>query len=53
MDSYDIFKKLSIGAKFNFKKYQNDAIKLQVKLFLIFFYIIYLYFLFNISDDKV
>lgn len=35
MDADDLFRKLTSGAKFNFKKYSSDALKLKVCVFLV------------------
>ena len=36
MDADDLFRKLTCGAKFNFKKYSSDAQKLKVCVFFFF-----------------
>jgi len=35
MDADDLFRKLTCGAKFNFKKYSSDAQKLKVCVFVV------------------
>jgi len=35
MDADDLFRKLTCGAKFNFKKYSSDAQKLKVCVFFV------------------